>query len=152
MSFATRILDGIVSGDLVAPPPPMIETLRLPPIEGWEPGRVWGDWKVDPSTFHGGGAVFGGYVAALADSFLSLAMFSTMEDDEIFTTSDLRVSFFRPIVSGTISIVAEVLNRGRRMAHVECVFVHENGKVVAKATATEVILKVSERDDSGSGG
>lgn len=132
-------LDAIVSRT-AADPPPMVRTLRMPGLDGWEPGRVWVEWKVDPDMFHGAGAVFGGYIGALADGMLSLAAFSTLSDDEVFTTSDLRVAFFRPITGGVVRIEARVLNRGRRMAHVEATFTLEDGKLAAKATATEVIM------------
>jgi uncharacterized protein (TIGR00369 family) len=144
---AERYLDDIIAGK--AEPPPMVKTLKLPPIEGWEPGRVWGSWKVDPEVFHGFGAVFGGYLAALADSFCSLAMFSTMGDDEFFTTTDLRMAFFRPVSEGNLDIVAEVLHRGRRMGHVEAVFVDHKDKVALKATATKVIMPFSELANAG---
>ncbi|HEX9713440.1 MAG TPA: PaaI family thioesterase [Actinomycetota bacterium] len=150
MTIASTILDQIVDG--TGEPPPMVTTLKLPPIEGWEPGRVWGTWTVDPAFFHAMGAVFGGYLAALADSFVSLAMFSTMPDDEVFTTADLRVSFFRPVSVGTLTIVAEVLHRGKRMAHVEAVFVDQKDKIAVKATATKIITPLVDPELSGSGG
>lgn len=135
-------LDSIVErkGD----PPPVVTTLRMPPIDGWERGRVWGEWKVDPDMLNAAGTVFGGYFGVLADSFLGLAMMSTLAADEWFSTSDLRVSFFRPVRGGTLQIAAEVLNRGRRMAHCECIFVNDDDKVVAKATATQVIQPLGE--------
>ena len=138
----TQLLDDIVARR--NSPPPMVGALRLPGLEGWERGRVWGGWDVDPDMFHAGGAVFGGYIAALADSYVGLAMASALSDDEFFTTADLRVAFFRPVTKGRLDIAAEVLNRGRRMAHVECIFVNDDDKVVAKATATQVILLVSD--------
>ena len=136
------ILDSIVAGTNT--PPPVVGALRLPGIEGWDRGRVWGEWKVDPDMLTLAGTLFGGYIAALADSYVGLAMMTTLADDEWFTTSDLRTSFFRPVVSGKIEIAAEVLNRGRRMAHVECIFVNDDDKVVAKATATQVIVPMGE--------
>jgi uncharacterized protein (TIGR00369 family) len=135
-------LDSIVARS--GTPPPVVETLRMPPIDGWERGRVWGEWKVDPDMLNAAGSVFGGYFGVLADSFLGLAMMSTLSEGEWFTTSDLRVSFFRPVTKGTLQIAAEVLNRGRRMAHCECVFVNDDDKVVAKATATQVITPIGE--------
>jgi uncharacterized protein (TIGR00369 family) len=136
------ILDSIVDG--TGEPPPAVVSLRLPGMDGWDKGRVWGEWKVDPEMLTGVGTVFGGYIAALADSYVGLAMMSTLGEDEWFTTSDLRVSFFRPVTKGTLQVAAEVLNRGRRMAHCECVFVNDDDKVVAKATATQVIVPIGE--------
>ena len=144
MGIWAKVLDDIVAGTQT--PPPCVTTLRLPPLEGWEPGRVWGRWETDRDMFHGMGAVFGGYIAALADSFTSLAMLSTLADDETFTTSDLRIAYFRPITRGSIEIAAEVLHRGKRQAHVEAVFVDERDKVTCKATATEVIVPFGEPD------
>lgn len=142
MSSWTERMDAIVRQE--GEPPPFVRLLRLPGIEGWGPGRVWGSWQVDPETFHLGAAVFGGYLSALADSIVGLAMGSTLADDEVFTTSDLRVSFFRPVTGGTLSYVAEVIYRGRRMGHVEAVFVDDEDKVVAKATATQVIIPIGD--------
>ena len=135
-------LDSIVAGTGEAPP--VVRKLGLPPIEGWDRGRVWGTWSFDPDLLTLAGTLFGGYIAALADSFVGLAMATTLGDDEWFTTSDLRVSFFRPVARGRLDIAAEVLNRGKRMAHCECVFVNEDDKVAAKATATQVIVPLGE--------
>jgi len=141
MTFWGDMLDTIVAG--TGEPPPMVVALKLPTIQGWAPGSVWGDWPLNKDMYHAAGSVFGGYLGALADSFTGLAMFTVLKDDETFTTSDLRVSFFRPVTSD-LHIVAEVLNRGRRQAHVEATFVDDRDKVACKATATQVILPLSE--------
>lgn len=142
MTIASDTLDAIVAR--TATPPPFVTALKIPAIDGWEPGRVWGTWTVDPETHHAAGAVFGGYIAAVADSFVGLAMFSTMVDGEWFTTSDLRVSFFRPIIDGTIDVVAEVVHRSRRQGHVEAMFVNGKDKPVAKAVATQVVIPAAD--------
>lgn len=111
----------------------------MPRIKGWQRGRVWSQWPVDPDVFHARGAVFGGYLAAIADSTLGLAVMTVLGEDEVFTTSDLRVSFFRPAAGGTLRIEGRVVHRGRSMAHAEVDFTREDGKLVAKATATQVI-------------
>lgn len=144
MGKPSEVLDAIVAG--TSTPPPCIRTLRVPRIEGWEPGRVWVRWKPDRDFFHEFGAVFGGYLAALADSFVGLAMFSTLGEGERFTTSDLRYSFFRPVSEGVVTIEAKVVHRGRRMAHVEAVFTNEDGKIAGKATATQVIIPIRESE------
>lgn len=137
----TKVLDAIVARDLSAgEPPPAVVTMRLPPIDGWQSGHVWGTWEVDPALFQGAGVVFGGFLAALADSASGLAMCTILADEEWFTTSDLRISFFRPVSKGKVEFVSEVIHRGRRQAHVETVFVNDENKVVAKATTTQVIV------------
>ena len=61
--------------------------MRLPAIAGWEHGRVWVDWKVDPETLNVREVVFGGYLATLIDFLGALAFLSTLEDSESFTTT-----------------------------------------------------------------
>jgi uncharacterized protein (TIGR00369 family) len=139
MTQWTDLLDRLVTRT-PGEPPPFIATLRLPWLQGWERGRVWSEWQVDPAFFHERNAVFGGYVAALADHVLGTVMMTVLEDGETISTSDLRVSFFRPITGGTVRIEGTVVHRGRSMAHVEVVFTRDDGKIAAKATATQVIV------------
>jgi len=144
MSRWSELLDRIVAGE--ADPPPAVRTLELPGIDGWEPGRVWQQWRIDPRYHHAGGAMFGGYIAALADALLGLAMATVLEENEAFTTSDLRISFFRPAIQGLLKIEGRVIHRGRSMAHVEVDFTRDDGKLVAKATATQVIVAASREN------
>lgn len=142
MSRGQALLDQIIAG--TAERPPHVRALRLPNISGWEPGRVWAEWRVDPQMFHRGGAVFGGYLAALADSVLALAMFTVLSDEERFSTADLRILFFRPVTGGTLRYEASVLHRGKRVAHVEALFRDDAGRIVCKATATQIIRPMSQ--------
>jgi uncharacterized protein (TIGR00369 family) len=139
MTRWTELLDQLVAG-AAGEPPPFVTTLRLPPPSRWEPGCVWIDWQVDPGVLHERQAVFGGFIAALADSALSLCAMSVLKDDEAFTTSNLQVSFFRPVPLGRLQIEARVVHRGRTMIHVEATFTRADGKVAAVATATQVML------------
>jgi len=140
MTRWTELLDEIVArrgGE----PPPFVRKLDMPYPSGWEPGRVWCEWEADPELFHERDALFGGFIAALADHVLGFPVMSVLEDGEAFTTSDLRVSFFRPVSRGTLSIEARVVYRGRKMIHVEASFTREDGKLAAMATATQVIIE-----------
>jgi uncharacterized protein (TIGR00369 family) len=133
-------LDQIVAGTN-EPKPPHVVALDLPRPQGWLPGRVWAHWVVDPRMFHLGGAVFGGYLAALADQALGLATMTVLDEGEVFTTSDLRVSFFRPVARGSLHIEANVVHRGHGMVQTEVVFTRDDGKIAGKATATQVVTR-----------
>lgn len=138
MGFWGAILDGIVARE--ANPPIFVRTLGLPGITRWEPGRTWSRWKVDPKVFHERGAVFGGYLAALADQSLALVSMTLLEDNEAISTSDLRISYFRTVTGGDLHLEAQVIHRGRRQMQVEVEFRRDDGKLAAKATATQVII------------
>src|SRR5690606_41864373 len=67
-----------------------------------EPGRIRYDWPVDPAYMNPV-AVFGGYLATLADQTCSFALMTLLKDDQNFTTSDLQMHFFRPVTSGILA-------------------------------------------------
>src|SRR4051812_25724360 len=55
--------------------------------------------EMDTSSRHANpmGTLHGGIICDLADAALGMAMATTLEDDETFTTLDLTVKFFKPI-------------------------------------------------------
>jgi len=133
-----EILDQMVarSGTL----PRHVEALRLPAIDGWEPGRVWCHWTVDADFIQPKGVLFGGYLSALADEMLGLATVTVLPEGEAFVTADARTNFFRPIRDGIIAIEATVVHKGRTNIFVEATFTDEAGKLCAKASATQTVL------------
>jgi len=137
MGIWTDLMNRIVAGE--QEPLPCVESLGLPIPSGWEPGRVWATWEVDPSRYQFLNVVFGGYLTALADHVLGFAAMSVMKDTDVFSTSDLRMSFLRPVVHGTVSIEATVLHQGRNVIVVEANFRDDKERLVAKASATQVL-------------
>jgi uncharacterized protein (TIGR00369 family) len=69
---------------------------------------------------------------------------SLLADDEVLTTSNLQVSFFRPVLGGRLRIESRVVHRGKRMMHVEAMFTRDDGKLAAVATATQVIIPAAD--------
>jgi len=134
-----RLLDGIVARKV--PISKHAETMRIPRIDGWEPGRVWTTWEIDPDIVSPQGSIFGGYLSAVSDEMVGMATLSVIEEGEAFVTADLRVNFFRPAVAGTLNAEATVIHKGRSIAHVEAVFTNAEGKLVAKASATQMIRR-----------
>lgn len=133
------LLDNIVARTV--PQPPHVKVLRLPPIDGWEPGRVWCEWTVDPDLIQPQGALFGGYISALADEMLGLATCTVIGNDAVFATADARTNYFRPIREGVITIEASVIHQGRTNIFVEATFTEATGRLCAKAAATQTILR-----------
>lgn len=119
--------------------PTYARALSLPPLSGWEPGRVWLTWQLTPELLNPAGTLFGGFLAALADHAVALTVMTVLKAEEMFTTSDLRVSFFRPVLEGNVAITGRVVHRGRNMAHIEADFTRADAKPAARATATQVI-------------
>jgi len=139
------LMNAIVSG--AEAPPPYAGPLRMPQAEGWADGRVWLRWKMDPELANGAGSAFGGYLAALADHALGFATCSVLDESEGFTTSQLQMHYFRPVLpGGTLRIEAKVVHRGRSRIHAEVVFTRDDGRIAGKATATQVIIPLAPRE------
>lgn len=119
---------------------PHVAALRLPTIDRWERGQVWATWPVERDFLTPAvGSLFGGYVAALADHLLALAVFTVLDDDESFSTSEIHVHFLRPVREGTLEIQARVVSRSKRSAYCEVSMLDSDGRLVARAGGTQVI-------------
>ncbi|MDE1172968.1 MAG: PaaI family thioesterase [Parvibaculaceae bacterium] len=121
--------------------PPHVTALNL--YEGQlkiiAPGHIQFVWPVDPQYLNPA-AVFGGYLATLADQTCSFALMSDLDDSQNFTTSDLQMHFFRPVTKGVLTCEGRVLNKSRNQAYVEASFLLEDGKLALKARAIEKIV------------
>lgn len=135
------ILNACVSRQNVTPP--HVSTLRLPLIDGWEKNRVWCTFDVDPDLVQPQGALFGGYLSAVADELMGMATFTALGADTVFSTSDLKIQYFRPVSSGKIAVEATILNISRSRIHVEATFKNEDGKLIAKAAATQSLQQLN---------
>ena len=143
MSRWGRLLDRLVAHER-APgesEPPFVKSLAVPYPDTWERGRVTSTWPVDERFFNERDVLFGGFLAVLSDHAMGMVTMSVLDDDESFATSDLRASFFRPVTGGTLAIEATVIHRSRNMVYAEVTLAGEEGKLVAKATATQIVLR-----------
>jgi acyl-CoA thioesterase len=85
------------------------------------------------------GVVHGGVIYSLADTAMGGALYSTLSGDESCATIEMKVAYFKPITSGTLSCTAEVLHKSRRLGYLESE-VKSGDQLVAKATGTFSIL------------
>ncbi len=134
------LLNQIVDG--TADVPPYVRTLQTASLKRWASGRVWCEWNVDSAMFQDQDMVFGGFIAALADEVLGFTTMSILEEEEVFQTVDLHISFLLPVTDGVLRIEGKVVRRGKSAAHVEAVFRRHDGKIAAKATAREIIRRI----------
>ncbi|HYU33996.1 MAG TPA: PaaI family thioesterase [Thermoanaerobaculia bacterium] len=81
------------------------------------------------------GTVHGGVLCDLADVAMGAALATVTEDGESFTTLQLQMSYFLPVVDGRLSAHARVIRRGRTTAHLECDLEDSEDRLVARATS-----------------
>ena len=138
MSFWQDVLDGYISGS--TPEPVVNKKLGLEPaLVDWRPGFVEKRWQVDPDLLHGR-ALFGGYIAAIADQVLGLAVMTVLEDGYFFGTTNMSISYLSPVMGGELRVEGEVIRQRSKSIYVECTFYCED-EIVAKASATQVVYE-----------
>jgi uncharacterized protein (TIGR00369 family) len=138
MGWAQERLDAIVAGTVA--PPPVVNTLKLGLADAWGEGWVRKRWEVDPDILGADGAMFGGYVAALADQVLVFAAMTVTPDDRQFRTINLQLQFFRVGRAEGLDIEARVVAQTRQLISVEADFRRPDGALIAKASAQQVLL------------
>jgi len=138
LSFWQDTLDGLVNGTT---PEPLVNTkLGLEPaLSSWRPGFVEKRWAVDSDLFHGR-ALFGGYIAAIADQVLGLAAMTVLDDSHFFGTTNMSINYLSPVTGGELRVVGEVIRQRSKSIYVECTF-YSADEIVAKATATQVVYE-----------
>jgi len=87
------------------------------------------------------GTLHGGILCDIADAAMGMAFASTLAPEESFTTVELKVNFFRPIWQAQLKAEGTVVQRGRTIGYVECDITDEQGRVVAKAASTCMVLR-----------
>jgi uncharacterized protein (TIGR00369 family) len=75
------------------------------------------------------------------DAAMGMACGSTMDDTQRFTTTELKINYFRPVWSSKLTATAWVVNRGKTLCYTECELKNEEGKLIAKASSSLMILK-----------
>lgn len=88
------------------------------------------------------GGVHGGWIATLLDSAAGCACHSTLAPGESYVSAEIKASFLRGLRadSGEVRVEGTVLHRGRRMALTEARMTDAQGRLVAHATSTCMIL------------
>jgi uncharacterized protein (TIGR00369 family) len=128
-----------ITGDL--PGPPIHHLTGLRPTEAGE-GTVTfvlpaTEWLCSPLA-----SVEGGMTAMLADAALASAVQTTVPAATAYASVDLKVTFLRPVFPDgrDVTARAEVSNRGRRLATASAHVVNADGKAVASAVGSAMIL------------
>jgi len=109
----------------------------------WAPGSATVEWDATADYgFHtpAGPVIQGGLVTAILDSAMGGACWTTLDNDEVFLTADLRVEFFRPTRPGTLRAVGRVERRTTRVVFCAAELVNAEGTTTAVSRCTQVVL------------
>jgi uncharacterized protein (TIGR00369 family) len=125
---------------VLAEKPPIAKLIGFA-IEGIGDGRATGSMEAGPQHANPMGTLHGGILCDLADAAMGMAFASTLAPDEGFTTISLNITYFRPVWKAQLRAEARVTNRGRNVGYIECDVTDQNGKRIASANSTCIILR-----------
>ena len=96
----------------------------------------------DERTYNPMGSVHGGYAAALLDSACGIATHSKLAPGQGYTTLELKVAYHRAITANTgrVRAVGTITSFGRRVAFAEAKLTDDQGRVLASASSTLLVM------------
>jgi uncharacterized protein (TIGR00369 family) len=109
-----------------------------------EVGRGTATVEIDADTnIHGNqqGTVHGGLICELADAAIGTAHSTLMNEGESFTTVELKINFFRPVMKSKLRASAKPIQSGRSITCYTCEILRDDNKLVAMVVSTVMTLR-----------
>lgn len=129
-----------ISGEL--PPPPIAQLIGFRPIAfNFENGEVTLEFEATEKHTNPMGTLHGGVLCDVADLAMGMAFAATLEDDESFTTLELKINFLRPVFREKLLAYGRVVKRGKSVGMTECDVKNAKGALVAKVSSTCMVLR-----------
>ena len=96
-------------------------------------------WTAPAEYSNSAGNLQGGVLAAFLDALLAGATSAHLEADVYPALAEMKLSIFRPVPAGTkLTGTGRVLKAGKRVLFAEAEVTDPDGKLVAKASGTEI--------------
>lgn len=105
-----------------------------------EPGKS--ECKIDVVEEHlnPGGVVHGGATYTMADTGMAFALMPMLQENELSTTVEIKMSYFKAVREGSITCKTDVIKKGKRIAFLESELRDDAGDIVARASGTYYII------------
>jgi uncharacterized protein (TIGR00369 family) len=111
---------------------PINELLNWQVLPGAE-GEATLIWEVDHRHHNPMGKVHGGAISAICDAAMGIAFGRAIDENQDFSTIEMKVNFMRPVTAGTLTVAARVIQRGLRIGFVECQVHDQRRRLIATA-------------------
>ncbi|MEL6892245.1 MAG: PaaI family thioesterase [Actinomycetota bacterium] len=110
-------------------------------LAGDEPGRASAELTLGAEHLNPNGVVHGAVLFALVDTAMGKATMSVIDEPDRFCASvEVSLRFIRPATEGAIVATADVVKRGRHIAHLQADVTGADDRLVATATGTFAII------------
>ena len=109
-----------------------------------ENGRIVMSLDTRPDFANPLGTVHGGITATLLDSVMACAVHTTLPAGLGYTTLELKVNYIRAVATDgqTLTATGTVIHAGRRSATAEGTILDVQGRLIAHATTTCLVLPI----------
>ena len=127
----------VMAGEL--PLPPVAELVGMRFVSA-DDGVAVLELEAEPRHANPMGTLHGGILCDLGDMAMGIALGSTLEPGETFTTIELKINYFKPVWRSRLVATARIVKRTRSTAFIECDVVDDGGSLVARLGSTCMVL------------
>ncbi|MFC0273493.1 PaaI family thioesterase [Metabacillus herbersteinensis] len=106
-----------------------------------EEGRVVIEMDATERLHNPMGTLHGGILCDIADAAMGYAFATTLAEDELFTTMEIKLNFLKPIFKSKLRAEGKLIKKGSSVGLLECHVYDEKQSLVAHSTSTCMILK-----------
>ncbi|MFX0048510.1 MAG: PaaI family thioesterase [Candidatus Hermodarchaeota archaeon] len=138
MNVYQKYIEDMIQGKV--PTPPIAQLLGFK-FTDYCDGCTTVEMEITEKYWNPMKTLHGGVYCDLADAAMGFSFLTTLSEDELFTTVDLRINYLKPVTTGKLVASSKIIKRGKRLGYMECEIVNEQGKLVAKASSTCIIQK-----------
>lgn len=131
----------MASGEI--PPPPIAQLIGFR-VNVIQHGQANAEFHADERHANPMGTLHGGVLCDVTDAAMGMAFASTLQENESFTTLELKINFLKPIWKAKLRANARVVKSGKSVGLVECDVIDEQDQLVARASSTCMVLRGAE--------
>jgi uncharacterized protein (TIGR00369 family) len=132
------MIEKMLSGEIPPPPVARLVGFKLAAIQA---GESVVEFEATEAHTNPMGTLHGGVLCDIADAAMGLAYAAALDEDESFTTLELKINYLKTIRKARLRAVGRVVKMGRNVGLVECDVTDEDGALVARATSTCMRLR-----------
>lgn len=97
--------------------------------------------KVNENLLNPHKVLHGGVMYSMADTGMGGALYTLLDKSESCATIEIKINYFIPVTSGTLTCNTSLIHKGKKTAVIESEILND-GNLVAKAIGTYSIFKV----------
>ncbi|MBT2728606.1 PaaI family thioesterase [Bacillus sp. ISL-75] len=106
-----------------------------------EEGKVVVEMDATERLHNPMGTLHGGILCDISDAAMGYAFVTTLAEDELFTTIEIKLNFLKPIFKSRLRAEGKLIKKGSSVGLLECHVYDEKQSLVAHSTSTCMILK-----------